>query len=351
MGKCAGNIVVAVAVLLSIFWLIVICVPTGWQTKATLVWNFHVGLYYVKVDRGPVGMVAHLGAAILDFGASKITKKQSRVFGDSLKMITEGEESLRFYRDMFCNTAVIPVLNMSCAPWEHLLIGSWVMLLTTIMTIILLLSGAAFMYYYVHHNTRTKVRKWAMGLLTSGAIVNLMGLGAYTGLSFNFGHWLAELMLSSSGATYSFVYVLALMLHLFTWTPVLIACTCAKAGEAEDIAEDMAWERKKLLYGFDDEYGNEDQYDEYGNPRYDEYGNPLPQMDQYGNPVTGSYHVSAYAEHDMNAPYGSNYGADPYAAQTQGSYHSYHDPYAQPIQTGSYGYGQQPGYPAAPGAY
>merc|ERR1719473_1238005 len=127
-------------------------------------------------------------------------------------------------------------------------------------------------------------------------------------------------MISSASATYSFVFVLALMIHLMTWTPILIACTCAKAGEAEDIAEDMAWERKKLMYGLDDEYGAEDQYDEYGNPRqmqYDEYGNPVGP----GYGATGSYHVSAYSEHEMVGYGGAQ--SDPY-----GSYGSYHDPYA-----------------------
>merc|ERR1719262_1326548 len=103
------------------------------------------------------------------------------------------------------------------------------------------------------------------------------------------------------------------MIHLFTWAPCLIACTCQAGSEREEIAEDMAWERKKLRYGFDDEYG--DQYDEYGNPvpqydeygnpipvhsqiEYDQYGHPMPRYDEYGNPTHGAYHVSAYDHHD-----------------------------------------------------
>lgn len=364
MGKCAGNIVVMITCILALSWMIIICLPTGWQTKATMIWNFHVGLYRVEVKAGLVGSALQAVGGIGDFTATRIRKKKTTWFKKAIKHVTTGEESLRYYRDLFCNVAVIPVMNMSCAPWEHLLIGSWVMLLSTIMTILLLLTGAAFMYYYVHHNTRAKVRKWAMGFLTAGPIVNMMGLAGYTGLTFQFGHWLAELMLSSAGATFSFIYVLALMLHLFTWAPVLIACTCAKAGEAEDIAEDMAWERKKLLYGFDDEYGYE-EYDEYGNPRgvqYDEYGHPMQRTDEYGNPIHGSYHVSAYSEQEMGNPaYGQPYAdpyaqpyADPYGAPAQGSYHestqvaygSYHEP-PQQAEVKVAGYSQGHGEPSS----
>jgi len=207
-----------------------------------------------------------------------------------------------------------------------------------------------------------------MGFLTAAGMFNLMGLAAYTGLTFQFGHWLQEYMVTSARSTYSFVYVLSILVHLFTWAPVLIAWTCGRMGEAEDIAEDMAWEKKQLLYGFDDEYGpvGYDQHgnpiDEYGNPagmRYDEYGHPMPQTDEYGNPTHGSYHVSAYSEHEMHQPvadprysggtpgYGGTTGygsyADPYGAQAPSPapspYGSYHDPYAQPVQ-GSFG---QPG--------
>merc|ERR1739847_93130 len=101
-----------------------------------------------------------------------------------------------------------------------------------------------------------------------------MGLGVYTMLSFQFGHWLAELMITSRRGTFTLVYAIALMVHLFTWAPILIAMTCARMYDQEYMAEEMAWEKKKLLYGFDDEYGYPDEYDEFGNPRqlqYDEY--------------------------------------------------------------------------------
>jgi len=367
MGKCVGVTVVALSVLLSLIWTILICLPTGWHTKSTLIWNFNVGLYYVKVDRAIVGSIAHMGAGLIDFTTSAVRKKKTTVLGDALGHITEGEESLRFYRDMFCNMGVLPMMNMNCAPWEHLLIGSWVMLLSTIITIILLLCGAGFMYYYEFHNARKKTRKWAMGFLAFGAFVNLMGMGAYVGLTFQFGNWLQEMMLSSSRCTFSFIFVMAIMIHLFTWAPCLICWTCAGSNEKEDIAEEMAWEKKKLMYGFDDEYAGEEHYDEYGNPvshpqydesgnpipKYDAYGNPLPQQDAYGNSMHGSYHTSAYSEHEMHPVGGGSYHADPYA---QGSYHTdpysqgsgHGDPYAQ--GQGSYhAYDQaQPGYQQHP---
>merc|ERR1739848_522632 len=99
-----------------------------------------------------------------------------------------------------------------------------------------MLSGAAFMYYYVYHNSRSKVRKWAIGLLATGPIINLMGLGVYTMLSFQFGHWLAELMITSRRVTFTLVYAIALMVHLFTWAPILIAMTCARMYDQEYMA-------------------------------------------------------------------------------------------------------------------
>jgi len=192
-----------IACVISMIWLIMICVPTGWHTKSTLIWNFNVGLYYVKVDRAIVGSIAHGVAGMLDFTASAIRKKKTSVLSDALSHITTGEESLRYYRDMFCNVAMVGQMN--CAPWEHLLIGSWIMLLTTIITILLLIIGATFTYYYEYHNARRKVRQWALGFYVCAGFFNMLGLGAYTGLTFSFGHWLREFMITSARTTFSCV--------------------------------------------------------------------------------------------------------------------------------------------------
>jgi len=349
MGKCAGTVALSLAVFFAFHWTCLICCPQGWHTKSTLIWNFHVGLYKVRVEPAIAANLAGGVAKAADYvvgsvSSSKKRKRKPSFFADAVSFVTEGEETLRYYRDLFCTTASIVAQN--CAPWEMLLWASWMLIICTIISNILLLIGAGMQYYYWFHSARKIYRKWSSGLWVAASFTNLIGLAAYTGLTFQFGQWLAEMMITSARSTFSFIYVLAVVSHLFTWAPCLIAWTCIRPNEQEEMAEQLALEKKALRWGLDDEYD-----DELLETQYDEYGEPVMPHDQYGYPIApdSRYHVSAYVDH-TGADHTGTYhdpASGAYVQQLAPGY--YADPYAtgQPQGSGyteaplGYGYGQQ----------
>lgn len=322
MGMFASNVVVGTSLIMSVAWIVMVSLPTGWQEKSTLVWNFRPGLYSVTVERSigahGVNAVAYLGDSMV----SKVRGKTSAGLQKTLQAVEPGSHSIRHYRDIFCNLAAVPLANQNCGPWDHLLIASWLMLLCTVVTVILLWTGAGFYYYYWHESARAVSRKWATGLLIVAPTLQLFGLAGYTALTFSFGRWLTEqLPISSGQSTYGGAYIGSCLLWLFTWVPSLIMCTCGGKSDSEELEEEAAWQRKQdfeaaIGYGGCEGQGfSPDPYaqvDPYGQqispPQYAQQGYPQDAYSQQQAPYAQSpQYQGAQYQHQQQAGAGQYY--------------------------------------------
>lgn len=309
MGRLAANVSIALACTMSVCWALIVGLPMGWHRKATIIWNFEVGLYHVSVSRAIGGSLAKGLGFAADKVSSKVQGKSSKSFQNAVGALTEGEESLRWYRDFFCAAESIPITFTNCKPWEFLMWGSWMLIFCTIVTIILLLVASGFWWYYWAHEAKGRHRKIAVGLYVLAPCVQLMGLGGFVGLSLNFGHWLTEFALSSGQLTYTFVFVLACLLWVLTWAPVAVIFCCSRRSEMEDAEEDSDEERSAMMGDYRNAYSG-----------YDEYGNPI-NADPYSQ---GGYSPDPYGQ---GIPYPhEGYPQDSYSQQQayeQQSWHAY----------------------------
>lgn len=315
MGQTSAIVTMMLAGTLSIFWVIAIAGGFTWHRKSTLIWNFDVGLNHVIVSKSLGGHAAHGVGFLFDKVTGKISGKPSSAAQQAISEISEGEQSLRFYRDAFCSAA--SVIGDNCSPWDHLLIGSWILTIVVIIGVIMLCVAAIFQWYYWTQEPRRLTRAWAQGLYITAPILLAMGMVVYSLLTVSFSRWLSELQISSRNSTFSYTYVYSWMLLFFTFIPSLINCTFAGVSDMEDGLEDISRQKRELMYGAcDPSYGG--QANPYG-------AQPQAQQmyDQYGQPIADPYAGYAQGYGQQQQPYQQQY------AQQQGFQQQYAPQYQQ----------------------
>merc|ERR1712224_915006 len=93
-----------------------------------------------------------------------------KAFVDALE---PDDKSIQFYRDQFCNIALLSGGFMNnCQVWTYLLYGSWMLAASLVCTIIFLLTGAGLLFA---PPTRC-VRLTALGMFAVAAAANVGGL-------------------------------------------------------------------------------------------------------------------------------------------------------------------------------
>jgi len=222
----APGAILGVSFFLSAAWTALLFVPSGWQVKSTMIWDFDCGLYHVKVSKA-------IGGHVLGGLASLSKSDKAKAVVDAF---TEGDGTIQGYRDQFCNLGMI--IPSNCTPWQHLLIGSWIMLFTAVITAILLFSGSGLYYYYYSNESLSRIRQWAMGCFALAPVIAIGGLGGYACLTFAFAQWLQEFMIAnSSNITFGLTSIFAAFVGLLTAIPAILVALCGKRAEAEYFAE------------------------------------------------------------------------------------------------------------------
>lgn len=275
-GGVAPTMILTVSFFLTVAWAVLIFIPSGWQIKSTIVWDFDCGLYNVKVSKAVGGHVAKFVAS----GVDKATG--SKAATSVVDFFTEGDGTIQGYRDQFCNLGMIVPQN--CTPWNNLHYGSWVMLFSAILTAICLFAGSGFYYVYFQSEAKAMWRKWAMGFLAIAPVIAIGGMAGYALLTMSFSNWLAEFKVANQSAiTFGFTSIFAAFVALLTVIPFIMLATCGKRHEAE------FFEENQDIYGAgyqDANYGAAGcapGQDPYGAPAQDPYAAyPAPAQQQYG---------------------------------------------------------------------
>lgn len=282
MSSVAPGILIGLTLLIAAAWTTLICIPSGWQVKSTIIVDFNLGLHHAKVTKAIGG---HLLSGIAS-GADSVTGAKKMKASDVVDFFTEDESTIQHYRDTFCNLGVI--IPQNCKVWNDLLIASWVMMFTAIITVILLFSASGMYYFYHNNEALTRIRQWSIGLFAVAPCVAIGGTATYAFLTFQFSHWLEEFNLASASTwTFGLCSMMAAFVALLTVIPVIIIAACGKQDEKEFFAEGEAEERGNLCYGGEQGYGTAQApyQDPYAQPGYcnpaQQQGYP-PQQQAYG---------------------------------------------------------------------
>jgi len=292
--KVTERIVVVIATGVSIAYVVLLVIPSGWHVKVTQIWSFYIGLFNVTIKADSIG--SYLIKSIIML-AAKATKSNgpSREFVQKLLDILDPEEAhdIQGLRDALCNIEMLAggFFN-NCQVWSYVLYGSWIMAISLLITIVLLMAGSCLLLA-----SPTKCVRWtSFCMFSMAAVVNLLGLGGYIALSFQLQRWLVEIYGSHGGLTFSVASIACAGLTLLVCLiPAMVfACTNLPRGHIED-----DWDQQNVVV------------DAYGNPMLvDANGVPI-QVDQYGNqsfsgpPSQYDQPYDPYAQQQQQQPAGS----------------------------------------------
>lgn len=303
--------VMGMSVAISITYIVLICIPSGWHTKVSQIWSFYLGLFSVEVRQDTLGgwvIKKTLNSIGRMFGA-----KGESAWGKMMEACAEGDHSIQQLRDQFCNIELLSggFLN-NCWVWSQVLYGSWGMAFAMVCTSCCMMTGTALLM-----TTPGKCsRMAAMGMFSTAAVVNLLGTGSYVMLTFPLQRWLHEIYGSHDGLTFSQGSVVAAACTVCVcFMPVMVWFGSYRATVQQFDEDEEYW---------DDGTG--------AGAGVDAYGNPLP-VDQYGNPMYGD--ASQYGDPSQYPPPGDASQYPPGAGQ-----------YGDPSWQGPAGHGPpQPGQP------
>lgn len=134
------------AALSTVGWIVLLFQSEGWIKKITLFYTVDAGLTSVRVSQGVVSAAAGSVVALM----SPELRRQ-------LEQMQMREYGLQEFREYICQ---LPLLD-ACAPWEHVQISSWVLLVVMILSLVAYTIGAGLDYHYHFHKAREVNRWWA----------------------------------------------------------------------------------------------------------------------------------------------------------------------------------------------
>eukprot|EP00929_Paragymnodinium_shiwhaense_P068878 TRINITY_DN34728_c0_g1_i1.p1 TRINITY_DN34728_c0_g1~~TRINITY_DN34728_c0_g1_i1.p1 ORF type:complete len:332 (-),score=43.95 TRINITY_DN34728_c0_g1_i1:76-1071(-) len=212
MGKNGAIAVCAVNALLSLCWLVVIAVPTGWHNNTHYLSYFYVGLYQAQFEQPPA-------AQMTSWIAGRISANLQR----AMDSFSTGSASLTDARERACTLA--NVLPEWCNVWIHLQWCGFFMIMFGITTIICYGLSAGFTWYYWYVKPKEVTRHWNRAFQLMAPLLALVGVGTYASFTYNFGTALGSFS-SQTSSTFGVAFYFAVWLCVLGWIPLIIDSMC-----------------------------------------------------------------------------------------------------------------------------
>lgn len=232
MGRNAGLASAFVSGALGVFWLVVIFIPSNWQTKeAAAISTFSLGLFTLESDH-----------TFVTQALSFLLAKYRRAF-DKLH---EGTHTISDMKEHICSISGVWAATVgqdgSCDIWTKLYFGSWMMAVMAVFASLFFFLGAGFAYHYWKHEAREQIRLWIRLFFISGPAASLLGMIIYTSGAWNFSGWLNSF--GEPTSSWGCVYMLCCVVSVLSFVPIVLNETLAKASWMEEGNEFRAQLRK-----------------------------------------------------------------------------------------------------------
>lgn len=201
-GKKALTPVITLSLGICIAWGLMMFTPWGWHSLDTFVWDFHISLYSLHVEKNP----------LVDKDAQKHPESSLFLIFDHSE---EGEVLwLQEARWKLCQKGVS---LQWCDLFTRLQMASWLVAWTVTFQVCCLILGVAAAFNFFYIKPRVEFRKWAKAYLWAGPTAANIALIGYYYMTCDF----AKLS-ATSVSTFGMVFYGSCLLGVFSFFPVVV---------------------------------------------------------------------------------------------------------------------------------